>query len=374
MWLHESYEDIYLHAEQLYKEGKYEDAIHEHQRVVDRIMGLKPELRQRRPELDEILVLSVAGLVAALRRLERYDEALALYDRLIAFTPLTSQTQSMWMRERAITRIIKGEKEEGLDELRALAVTATGDIDTWLALGLESVGLGHYDEAEEHLRRAIDLGGESDRVALAYWALFTTYRETGRLEEALATWEQLSSTLEPYRDYWEPPCRMLIEAGDLARAREYVKREGNRLRGGLVRGLLAQAEGNEKQAFREWQQVNRQDPYDYRVGFNAWAEATLRLGKAEETLDVLGYLASEKPSPRRFFLLAIAEANIGHADHAERALRDAVHAAHDFSRRPGLSKADWQLFDELVSDAALKAKLRSSFALENEGLPGFKTV
>jgi hypothetical protein len=59
---------------------------------------------------------------------------------------------------------------------------------------------------------------------------------------------------------------------------------------------------------------------------------------------------------------AIAEARIGHADHAREALETASNVGlQSRPRQEKLSATHWALLDELVSDATLKSQLRDYF-------------
>jgi tetratricopeptide (TPR) repeat protein len=371
IWIPDSYEDILDNAQLLHSQGDFEGAVGEYRRLVERISKLKPELLQRRPSLNELLLLSGMALGSLLREMERYDEAIALFDRLSASFPAG---ENIWRRNKAIISIAKGKIAAGLDELRALAV-AYPSADNWRLLGVQCFWLGHYDEAEENIRRAIEMDDDAEEIANSYWVLFALYRETGRSDEALAAWEEVTA-FEELNGFWEPPCRMLLRAGDLARAKRCIEREENELRQGLLRGLLAQAQGEEKQAQQHWQRVHDADPDDYEDGVEAWIEAALRLGYPEDALDVLQEYSDEEEGngPRWHLFLAVAEANYGHADHARENLESAVKLSRQISHRPRLSAADGQLFAELAGDADFKEQARSFFAQEGDELPGYNTL
>jgi tetratricopeptide (TPR) repeat protein len=370
MWIPDSYEDIFGNAQLLSGQGDFEGAVGEYRRLVERICKLKPELLQRRPSLMDLLALSAVRLGNLLRRMGRYDEAITMFNRLIESFPAG---EDLWKRNRAINSIAMGEVAAGLDELRALAV-AYPDTDNWRTLGLQCLWMGNYDEAEENLRRVVEIEDDEETIIMAKWALFDLYREVGRNDEALAIWEEITAS-EALEGFWEPPCRMLLQAGDPARAEQYIEREENELRRGLLRGLLAQARGEEKQARQHWQRVYRADLDDYDDGFDAWAEAALRLGQPEEALEVLyDYLDEGEDTPVWHLLLAIAEANYGHADHAREKLEYTVNLARHISHRSRLSATDWRLFAELVGDADFKEQARSFFAQEGDELPGYNAI
>jgi tetratricopeptide (TPR) repeat protein len=371
MWLPDSYEDIFSNARLLRGQGDFEGAVGEYRRLVERVSKLKPELLQRRPSLRELLLLSGMELGGLLRRMERHDEAIALYDHLIESSP--AGEDFIWRRNKAITTIAKGEVSAGLDELRALTV-AYPTAYNWRTLGLQCFWTGNYDEAEENMRRAIETADDDDAFIMAHWMLFDLYREVGRSDEALDTWEE-ATAFQGLSGFWEPPSRMLLQEGDLARAEQCIEQEENELYQGLLRGLLAQARGEEEQARRHWQRVYRADPDDYEDGFDAWAEAALRLGQPGEALETLhDYSEEGEQTPRWYLLLTIAEANYGHTDHAREKLEEATELSRLTSHRSRLSTTDWQLLDELVDDADFKQQARSFFAQEGDELPGYRAI
>jgi hypothetical protein len=77
---------------------------------------------------------------------------------------------------------------------------------------------------------------------------------------------------------------------------------------------------------------------------------------------------SEGVSVRELILLAVAEARLGHVDHAERALEFARNIGlRSRPRQEKLSLAHWELFDELVSGDEIKQGIRRYFAEETGG-------
>jgi tetratricopeptide (TPR) repeat protein len=59
-----------------------------------------------------------------------------------------------------------------------------------LTIGVEAEALGRLEEAEENLQRASRTASDPNEKARAYLALFDFYREQGRVDEALAAWDQ----------------------------------------------------------------------------------------------------------------------------------------------------------------------------------------
>lgn len=368
-----SYEEILLNAQTLYNQDDLEGAAKEYRRLVDRLSSIKPELLRRRPTLIELILISGAELGKMLTLLSRYDEALALFDHLLESAPAG---EPLWRRNRALVNLTMGDVAAGLDILRALAVIHPG-AGSWRMLGACCFWTGNYREAEESLQRVLDLGeeAENDESFLSAWLLFDVYRETGRIEEALTAWERISPYKDGSRGYWTPPVRMLLCAGDLERAEKCVEREEDELGRGCLRGLLAQARGDQEGARRHWQRVYESSLAGHEESVEFWAEAALRLGHPKEAGEVLRRsFPVGKRTALTYLLLAISEANQGLADAALKELERAGKKALTISYQSLLSASDWRFLDGLVGDAAFKEQARPFFAQEGGRVPGFRAA
>ena len=94
------------------------------------------------------------------------------------------------------------------------------------------------------------------------------------------------------------------------------------------------------------------------------AEAALRTDvPAQEVIAALNGVSQARGlSVHGIVLQAIAEARIGHVDHAKEALEMARNIGwQSRPRQEKLSATHWTLLDELVSDATLKDQLRDYF-------------
>jgi tetratricopeptide (TPR) repeat protein len=366
MWVSDSYENIYARAESNLASGDYETALDEFQRLSERLSGLKPAVLGRRPELRNLLQLSLSEQAEIRHMQGEFDQAMQLYERLVEIDP---RRQDRWRRAMALVRIDMGQAEAGLDELRAQAVAHPGDFQLWLLMGLECEVLGRLDEAEENLRRAAGRAADPDEKAGAYLALFDLYREQDRLDEALAAWDQAWVGRDP--DYVFPLYQMMWETGDLERAHEYLRQEKNLLRKGLYQGLLAASEEDPDEAVKHWKRIAKLNPLEFDEGHEAWAEAALRVNLPGEEVAATLETAwrSDVPPLRGLILKAVAEARIGHADHAQKALEVARRIGlRSRPRMEKLSAAHWALFDELVADDEIKHSLRHYFEEEEVAL------
>jgi tetratricopeptide (TPR) repeat protein len=365
MWVSDSYEYIYALAESSLARGDYETAQANFERLNERLSKLKPVVLDRRPELRNLRVVSL-GKQAEIHHIQgEFEQALELYDKATEIAP---ETRDRWQRDVALVYIDMGQVEKGLDELRAQAIAHPGTHERWLTIGVEAESLGRLDEAEESLQRAARIASEPDDRSEVYLALFDLYREQGRVEEALAAWDQAWEAHGHDPDYVFPLYQMMWEAGDLEQARQYLDHEENPLRKGFQEGLLASSEGNPEEAARHWQQVTQMNPLEFDEGHEAWAEAALRVDHPpEEVVGVLGtILEAGDFSLRGLLLQAIAEARLGHTEHAEGVLEIARNLGlRTRPRQENLPPAHWTLFDELVTDDDVKGELRGYFQVES---------
>jgi len=366
MWVSDSYEYIYALAQSSLARGDIETAQANYHRLSERLSKLKPVVLERRPELRNLLVLSMANQAKIHHIQGEFEQALETYQQAIAISP---ETKDRWQRDMALVHIDMGETEEGLDMLRAQAIAHPGESELWLAIGMEAEALGRLEEAEEHMQRASRTASAPEDKAQAYLALFDFYREQGQIEKALAAWDQAWSGDVRESGYVFPLYQMMWEAGELERSREYLKQEKNPLRKGYHQGLLAASEGDSDEATKQWKRVAKMNPLEYEEGHDAWAEAALRVDDSPK--DVIGTLSAVLEAgdftPRGLLLQAIAEARIGHTEHAQEVLEIARNIG--LRARPRVEKlpmAHWVLFDELVADEEIKSQLQHLFQVKSE--------
>jgi tetratricopeptide (TPR) repeat protein len=367
MWLSDSYEYIYALAESNLARGDYDTAQANFQRLSDRLSKLKPVVLERRPELRNLLLVSLDKQAEIHHIRGEFEEAVETYQQAMEIAP---ETRDRWGRDLALVYIDMGQTERGLDELRAQAIAHPGDSELWLAIGVECEALGRLDEAEENLRRAARSASDSDEKTEAYLAIFDFYRAQGRVEEALAAWDQAWEGEDHDSDYVFPLYQMMWEAGDIERAQEYLRQEKNPLRKGFQEGLMADSQGDSEEAAKRWRRVAKMNPLEFDEGHEAWAEAALRVNYPPQ--EIIGALAAILEAgdftPRGLILQAVAEARIGHVEHAQDILETARRIGmRSRPREDKLSAAHWALFDELVSGDDIKEQLRPYFQVDSEG-------
>jgi tetratricopeptide (TPR) repeat protein len=313
--LNESYEAIYQRAIDALARDDTDQAIQLLWRIVNRLTRLRPETLQRRENLERTLRTSWHSLGQILRNEGRYDEAIQ------ACQAVAGHLSGARAPERMIAsiQIEQGAVEEGLSQLRQIA-EETSSMAAWADLGTEYAGLERYEEAEAAYRAALRMAASNEEAAFVNLALFRTYQDMGRIEDALSTWS-MASVLEPdLATHVMEVYTWLIERGELDRARRYVAREEDTARRMLYEGLIAQKEGHEEQARSIWQRVTRLDPQAEGVNEEAWSEAALRLGEPQsvrslaETTSVDLNLVSVGQAT----LFGIADAAVGEIDAAQK--------------------------------------------------------
>ncbi len=362
MWVSDSYEDIQQRARNELNRGNYDAALADYQRLAERLGRLKPAVRQRRPELQQLYALSLAQQASLLHWRGEFAQALDLYQQLIQLNP---QNAPLWRRLAALVHIDMGQVETGLDELRASAVAAPGDALLWVNIAQECEGLGRLDEAEENYRRALANAGTPEAKKEVQLARFDFYRAQGRVDEAMAAWDAAWQAADNGRpDYVFPVYQMYWENDDHEQAYAYLEREKNPLRRGFYYGWFAHLEGDEETADKQWRKVVKLNPTKEDEGHDAWAEAALRIDTPPALiLSILNAVQEAGAMTLRgLLLLAVTRARMGDAESTRGVLEAARNVGlRSRPREEQLPLSNWELFDELVADQAIKQSVRDLF-------------
>ena len=361
LYLPDSYESLELRARMALAGGETQHALELYQKLSRRLSTLKPEVLQRRPELQNLYAISLVQQAMIQHRQGNFESAAQLCQQLLSVSP---ESARFAQRLLALVHIDMGRVEAGLDELRAQAVASPGDVDVWLVLADECQNLGRLDEAEEHLHRAARNASDASDQNRVYLALFDFYRAQGRVEDALAAWDQAWAAKGGEPDYIFPVYQMLWEAGNPEQAYAYLERERNPLRKGYHQGKFAAEQGRWDEADRHWQRVAKLDPHKYPEGHDVWAEAALRVNGSPQQVQAL-LLAVRQAGHATLHgvtLEAVCAARLGHLEVAAEILQMAVAIGWSAGpRRRVLPLAHWQLFEELIGDQAVSSQLRHYF-------------
>ena len=375
IYLSDSYQDLAAQAQQHLRNNEYNQAQEIYERLYHRLGKMKAELIDRRPYLKDLQRFTVKALGDLAGWRGEYDKAMTYYREGLQLDP---ERNLPYQRAIAQTKIDQGQVEDGLDELRALAVIHAGEPEPWIWLGVELSAHGDEAEAEINLKRAAEMEDADPRSrSEAYSYLYDLYREQDRLAEAEEAWQKVWQVAGKDMDDPAPLYQMYWEVGNFEKARAWVNKEKNPLRSGFYSGLIAQAEGNEKKAQQLWQKTADLIPLNYDDGHEAWAEAALRMNHSPQ---IVTYALREATgrgqlNMRGAILLAIASVRAGQLEGAEAALKAAADInQHTRPRLDFLSKSHWELFAELVADESAGAHFRSYFEPENPRRPKLEAV
>lgn len=361
--LRDSYESLLSQAQTAQRTGDVQSAIALYSRLVARLARLSDRVLARRPELRDMHLRASLELSDLLRFEGRYAEAIEIKEGLLQTHPDQTET---WRRDIAILRLANGESETGLAGLRSLAEEDPDDPWNWIVLGSESRIEGRFDGSQAALDRAVDAAGAEAQEVLgsAHYHRFLLFKDMGRLDDALAAWEE-AVALDPgqgatVREVYS----MLTDAGRYSEARRYVDRDENPLQAGFQRGLIAHMTGSVAQARQEWQAVADLDPQEFETGHDCWVEAVLRLGDPEPALEQLQALLPQHGTPRLLALSGVGWAMRQDGELAALLFQRAI----DLLRRgrppkQKLDSADWRLLDSLVTDDEIKTSLKPYFAV-----------
>jgi tetratricopeptide (TPR) repeat protein len=307
----------------------------------------------------------------------RYGEAIQVLESMPESHPELAATLR---RRLAILRCSRGEAEQGLAELQALADENPEDLTNWAVLGEQARLEGRLALSRAALDRAASASGQSadpEAVAEVHYQRFRLYKEMRELDEALDAWNEAVSYQSELRNKVSEVYTMLTDAGRYSDALRYVALDENELQAGFQRGLVASLTGRPVDAREEWEAVAGLDLDQFDSGRDCWVEAVLRLGDPESALDALEALLQEDPTPRLLILSGIAHAMVDDGESAALAFEEAIAwLRRQHPPRSKLDSADWLLLDRLVADPELKAPLKRYFAVIERvwGLPGTGVV
>lgn len=361
--LADSYEGLHARARNLWMAGDLVGAASMYRRLVERLHKLGDRILARRPELRDLHKTARLELVGLLHAQGRYAEAIEILQALLETHP---EEAPIWRRDLARLRIAKGEVEAGMAELRSLVTEDPDDVNTWLTLAAEARTEGHFVESEKAFRQALAAcpEDETELMAQVYYQRFHLYKDMGRIDDAIESWEAALEHDSEVRQTIDTVYKMLTDVGRYSEALEYVDRDENHLQAGFQQGLIASLTGKLYDAREAWRQVAEEDPDEYEYGHEAWVESVLRLEDEEKALEWLQGGLSRHGSPRLLVLSGIAWAMRGDANLAARLFQQAINAVrHERPPRQKLDGADWRLLDALVSDEEIKQALKTYFAV-----------
>jgi len=363
-----SYEDLFFRAQRLAEVGEVDQAIDLYSRLLERLGRLSESVLAHRPGLRNVQLRASLELAGLLQSQGRYAEAIEVEGKLLQ---THADRSSLWRRDLAVLRMAKGEVDQGIRELQALAEEDPDNVWNWTVLANEARIDARFAESQAAYAQALAAAGRSEEakedpktLSEIHFGRFRLLRDTGDRDGALAAWEEAlavePSVIRTVREVYQ----MLTEAGRYAQAQEYVARDGNALQAGLQRGIIAQWTDHPDQATKEWQDVAALDPMEFDQGHDCWAEAVLRLGDPVPVLQRLQPLLRYHGSVRLLVLAGIAWAMHGDRELAQGLFEQSTSLLQ--RSRPAKQKldgADWRLLTTLVAGEELRTALKPYFAV-----------
>ena len=361
MPLNDSYEVIYERAHRLAASRRWEQAVEEYERIFNRLGKLSPETRARHGHLEELFARTCYELLFLLQRLEADDRIIATLERLMDTAP---DKQLAWRSELAQCRIRKGEVEQGLAELQALANEEPDEPFLELSLGHFYFDKEAHGEAISHFSRAIELADETDMAeskSAGYQGLFHVYAATGQLDMAAESWKSAAALDDSMENAVSQLYDVYLSNGDTQGARALIIQDKNPLRRGLYAGMADYLDGDTEAAELQWKKVLRREINEESESVESWMEAGLRLGDTKRVIEgAFPLMLDGKVSPRLTVLCSIAVAMQGNTAHAD-AFLTAARLNFVWKRNGKLSTEYWGLMDDFVVDQEVKSSLRHHF-------------
>ncbi len=361
-----SYEALFQQADEHLQNGELEEAKQIFRRLHHRLGRLSQKVRDLRPELEDLRIISTEILATLLRDEKTFDEAEKLYQNLIDTTP--NDFHNKWEHALAWITINRGDIDAGLEKLRALTVAYPDDQSLWVSLGGALVKEERLDEAEEALKRAIALPPleDEDDNRMIYGMLFVLYKRQNRIDDAEQVWldwREVSGIADAI-----PLYEMYLEYDEPERLAHWLEKEKNPVIRGFYKAKMAHRHGEMEVAQKWWRKVAKLpvDEYDYAA--DMWAEASLRShSDSQAVLDVLeDGLENNVISIRGMLLFAVVKIRLDNLDSAEQLLELYRQRMVDdlLAENDKIPYSGWQLFSDLVTDESLIERFKGYFNTE----------
>jgi hypothetical protein len=360
-----SYYDRIMDARELMDLERWDEAALIYDRILERLLRL-PERRRRSGTVQHsFLVTAAADLQYARAQQGDYEGVIALSRQLQDWDP---DEAAYWRRQIALQRIdIKGEVDEGLQDMLALAEAEPGDLDHWLDLGRQALDHQRLELAEDALARAENLAleiNDGDGMLTAKLAFVDLRRAQGRWSEALAAWRAVLTLDERVDLSRELMVRMCLAAGLWDDAQALLDDESLGVPiANFYRAYLAGRRGDRVRAQYLWRQVAEADLEEHPEALLAQALAFCWLGQPGKALSlVLQEVRAFSELPGRWpLVLALAWAMEGDLEAARFNLALAQRRLAAGGQRGELSQLDWYDFDVLIEDEPIKDALMPYF-------------
>jgi tetratricopeptide (TPR) repeat protein len=306
----------------------------------------------------------IGGVASMLLEDLRRDDPRLAIELMRRTAILDPANATAWQRDMAEIMTKSGDVDEGLAILHRLVEEHPDNIQCWIGLGKSYLGIKDYGKAEESLQRAIEVGEaqkEDRRIALdtgnAYMHLFDVYRETDLIKEAIQAWREAAHHVNLYKADVSRVCDMLIEKGDIRRAKKFAGMIQNSMERNYQFGRIRFLQGDERRGLRHWNAVLSEASSDIPI---RWPEVALRLCRHDLVIRLLPAFLELVPRslPCRV-LLSLAYVMDSDMESAQRVLRAAP-------RRLELPDDLRELCEELPLDEQARVQWLEMFSGEHQ--------
>ncbi len=287
---HSTYDVLMAQAFRHFDEGEFEKAGELMERIAGSISRLSPDSLKKRPSLLQLFIMACSRGMQASEKIGRTDRIRRLHAHIQKMMPVD---EALFQLLAIRADLALGNLEPARGQLTALAEDRDLPIPVRIDLAHQALRMGWTDLALQilegtnlpNLPPADDPQRESvEGNLIIYWRMYiSALLQAGRLDEVDEPLRKLQE-IAPAR----VPYPMLIAArmrqGDFRRALEYADLIPDLGVRGLLRGVVAAAQGKMDWARDEWWRVVR-EPLDVegrRFMPNAWIECALRLGDLEK--------------------------------------------------------------------------------------------
>ena len=259
-----SWEDLFSQAQQL--ASNYNDeAIAIYQRVFNGLMALPAAAREAgERRLFNLMMATGVELQGYLNLRDRYDESLAVIDKLSSLVPADERSQFIELKSDVLLQAERG--EEAIALLRELATTDEADAADWGQIIAAYIRLKQPEKALEVVdefsawidaqKAASAFKGEQASEAQYYERRLraAALLELGRIEEATAIFDEVyaqggADAFSPHLIYTR-----FVQRGMYEQALRYIDRDqAHPVRAAFWRGLVQRYMGAESKATRTWE-------------------------------------------------------------------------------------------------------------------------
>jgi hypothetical protein len=265
-----SWEDLFAQAQQLARNYN-DDAIALYERIFNGLMKLPPAARQAgNRHLYNMMMATGIELQGYLNVRERYNESLALIDKMSTLVPDEEKSQLVELKSDVLLQSDRG--EEAIALLRTRTTAEDTDSSDWGQIVSAYIRLKQPEkalEAVDEFGAWIDgqeassaLEGEQAREARAFQERLRTaaFLELGRIDEAIVIFDKLygeggASAFSPHLLYTR-----LVTQGLYDQALRYIDRDQARpVRAAFWRGLVHRYMGAQDKATKVWEAALKEE-------------------------------------------------------------------------------------------------------------------